>query len=87
MLSRLPPRAAACNAQPRYPRPAGLADPALVQELVTARRKDDPLAVLSSRELEVLALMAEGRSNIGIAPLRWVRLQLAGGPRFLLAGW
>ena len=42
-------------------------DPALVQELVTARRRDDPLAVLSAREVEVLALMAEGRSNRGIA--------------------
>ena len=39
---------------------------------VTARRKDDPLAVLSGRELEVLALMAEGRSNIGIARQLWV---------------
>lgn len=35
-------------------------DPALVQELVTARRRDDPLAVLSAREVEVLSLMAEG---------------------------
>jgi DNA-binding NarL/FixJ family response regulator len=42
-------------------------DPALVQELVGARRRDDPLAVLSDREREVLALMAEGRSNAGIA--------------------
>jgi DNA-binding NarL/FixJ family response regulator len=47
-------------------------DPALVQELVTARRRDDPLAVLSARELEVLALMAEGRSNGGIAKRLWV---------------
>jgi DNA-binding NarL/FixJ family response regulator len=42
-------------------------DPALVQELVAARRVDDPLAVLSPREQEVLSLMAEGRSNAGIA--------------------
>lgn len=42
-------------------------DPALVQELVTARRRDDPLGVLSAREVEVLSLMAEGRSNRGIA--------------------
>ena len=42
-------------------------DPALVQELVTARRREDPLAALSAREREVLALMAEGRSNAGIA--------------------
>jgi DNA-binding NarL/FixJ family response regulator len=47
-------------------------DPALVQELVTARRRDDPLAVLSAREVEVLSLMAEGRSNTGIAKRLWV---------------
>jgi DNA-binding NarL/FixJ family response regulator len=47
-------------------------DPALVQELVTARRRDDPLAVLSAREVEVLSLMAEGRSNSGIAKRLWV---------------
>jgi DNA-binding NarL/FixJ family response regulator len=42
-------------------------DPALVQELVAARRVEDPLDVLTPREREVLALMAEGRSNAGIA--------------------
>jgi len=47
-------------------------DPALVQELVSARRRNDPLAVLSPREHEVLALMAEGRSNAGIARRLWV---------------
>lgn len=47
-------------------------DPALVQELVAARRAQDPLAELSSREREVLALMAEGRSNAGIAHRLWV---------------
>ena len=47
-------------------------DPALVQELVAARRTKDPLDVLSPREREVLALMAEGRSNAGIAHHLWV---------------
>jgi DNA-binding NarL/FixJ family response regulator len=39
----------------------------LVQELVRAHRRRDPLDVLSPREREVLALMAEGASNAGIA--------------------
>jgi DNA-binding NarL/FixJ family response regulator len=47
-------------------------DPALVQELVAARRVEDPLEVLSPREREVLALMAEGRSNAGIAHQLWI---------------
>ncbi len=47
-------------------------DPALVQELLAARRVEDPLQVLSTREREVLGLMAEGRSNAGIAHKLWV---------------
>lgn len=47
-------------------------DPALVQELVAARRADDPLEEITPREREVLALMAEGRSNAGIARELWV---------------
>jgi DNA-binding NarL/FixJ family response regulator len=56
----------------RIAKGASVVDPALVQELVSARRRDDPLAVLSSREQEVLALVAEGRSNAGIANRIWV---------------
>jgi serine/threonine-protein kinase PknK len=56
----------------RIAKGGSVVDPALVQELVSARRRDDPLAVLSTREHEVLALMAEGRSNAGIARRLWV---------------
>jgi DNA-binding NarL/FixJ family response regulator len=47
-------------------------DPGLVQELVAQRRRDDPLAHLTPRERDVLALMAEGRSNSGIAHRLWI---------------
>jgi len=47
-------------------------DPGLVTELVAARRIADPLAALTPREREVLQLMAEGRSNAGIARRLWV---------------
>jgi DNA-binding NarL/FixJ family response regulator len=42
-------------------------DPEVVAQLVSRRRKDGPLDTLTERELEVLALMAEGKSNTGIA--------------------
>ncbi|MCW2569206.1 MAG: Serine/threonine-protein kinase pknK [Mycobacterium sp.] len=56
----------------RIAKGASVVDPALVQELVSARRRNDPLGVLSAREREVLALMAEGRSNSGIGRRLWV---------------
>jgi DNA-binding NarL/FixJ family response regulator len=51
----------------RIARGGSVVDPALVQELVASRRRDDPLDVLTPREHEVLGLMANGLSNSGIA--------------------
>ena len=56
----------------RICRGAAVVDPGLVRELVAARRVHDPLDDVSPREREVLALMAEGRSNAGIARQLWV---------------
>jgi DNA-binding NarL/FixJ family response regulator len=55
------------DALQRIAKGGSVVDPALVRELVTVRRRQDPLAVLSARERQVLELMAEGRSNAGIA--------------------
>jgi DNA-binding NarL/FixJ family response regulator len=42
-------------------------DPIIVSTLLAKRRRDDPLTALTPRETEVLELMAQGRSNQGIA--------------------
>jgi DNA-binding NarL/FixJ family response regulator len=47
-------------------------DPSLVAELFSRQRRTDPLADLTPREHEVLVLMAQGRSNAGIATELWV---------------
>jgi DNA-binding NarL/FixJ family response regulator len=56
----------------RIAKGGSVVDPSLVQELFAARRRDDPLEGLTPREREVLALMAEGRSNAGIARRLWI---------------
>jgi serine/threonine-protein kinase PknK len=56
----------------RVVRGGSVVDPALVNELLAARRVSDPLDVLSPREREVLSLMAEGRSNAGIGRQLWI---------------
>ncbi|WP_432496068.1 LuxR C-terminal-related transcriptional regulator [Kineococcus gypseus] len=53
-------------------------DPALVEELVRARSRSGALAVLSRREREVLALMAQGLSDRGIAERLRVSLNTVG---------
>jgi DNA-binding NarL/FixJ family response regulator len=47
-------------------------DPIIVSTLLSRQRPDDPLARLTPREREVLELMAEGRSNAGVARRLWV---------------
>ena len=47
-------------------------DRAVVDELLANRRHADPAAELTPREREILALMAEGRSNQGICRARWL---------------
>ncbi len=44
-------------------------DPEVVAQLMVRNRADDPLVALTPREREVLAAMAEGRTNVGIARL------------------
>jgi len=44
-------------------------DPEVVAQLMVQRRRDDRLSELTPREREVLAAMAEGRTNAGIAEL------------------
>ena len=47
-------------------------DRAVVDELLARRRLLDPIGELTSREREILALMAEGRSNQGISRTLWL---------------
>jgi DNA-binding NarL/FixJ family response regulator len=56
----------------RLCRGGSVVDPSLVVELLAARTADDPLEKITSREREVLGLMAEGRTNAGIARRLWV---------------
>ena len=60
------------DAAGRVSRGGSVVDPALVQELVAARGADDPLEDLTGRERDVIALMAEGRSNAGIGKRLWI---------------
>ena len=47
-------------------------DPQVVSRLLSTQGAVDPLAELSAREREVLSLMAEGRTNAGIAKRLWL---------------
>jgi DNA-binding NarL/FixJ family response regulator len=50
-------------------------DPIIVSTLLSKRRSEDPLDALTPREREVLVLMAEGRSNQGIADVLVITLR------------
>ncbi|MGA7227871.1 MAG: response regulator transcription factor [Acidimicrobiia bacterium] len=50
-------------------------DPTIVSALIAKQRNRDPLSRLTTREAEVLALMAEGRSNQGIADEFFITLR------------
>jgi serine/threonine-protein kinase PknK len=56
----------------RLVRGGSVVDPSLVVELLAARAAGDPIDGLTPREREVLGLMAEGRTNAGIARRLWV---------------
>jgi DNA-binding NarL/FixJ family response regulator len=61
-----------CDTLDRISSGGSVVDPALVAELVRARRAHDPLEELTTRERDVLAQMAEGRSNTGIGRSLWI---------------
>jgi DNA-binding NarL/FixJ family response regulator len=47
-------------------------EPSLVHELVNAPKRVDPLTAMTPREREILALMAEGRTDRGIREALWL---------------
>jgi DNA-binding NarL/FixJ family response regulator len=56
----------------RVARGGSVLDPEVVASIVRPYRPDDPIAALTQRERDVLALMAEGRSNASIAAALWL---------------
>lgn len=67
LKDRVADLSALADAIERVARGGSAIDPEVVSLMVGRRRRDDPLAALTPRERDVLALMAEGKSNQGIA--------------------
>lgn len=67
LKDRLGDAQALLDAARRVARGGSAIDPAVVDELVRARRRDDRVGRLTDRERQALALLAEGRSNRAIA--------------------
>ena len=65
------------NAVRRVAEGGSAIDPIIVSTLLSRRRSNDPLVELTPREREVLELMAEGRSNQGIADKLVISLRAA----------
>jgi DNA-binding NarL/FixJ family response regulator len=72
LKSRVSNVAALIEALQRLADGISFVDPGLVRDLLSARRREAWLAVLSTPERDVLALMAEGRSNVGIGRRMWI---------------
>jgi DNA-binding NarL/FixJ family response regulator len=60
------------DAAERVSRGGSALDPEVVKQLLSQPQADDPLAELTPREREVLGLVAEGRTNAGIAKELWL---------------
>ena len=56
----------------RVARGGSALDPEVVSRLIQGQRRAGPLNSLTNRERDVLALMAEGRNNLGIARRLWI---------------
>jgi DNA-binding NarL/FixJ family response regulator len=67
LKERLSDVAVLTDALQRVAEGESVVDPTIVARLLRRRRDPDPLAELTERELEVLGLIAEGRSNRAIA--------------------
>jgi DNA-binding NarL/FixJ family response regulator len=60
------------EAADRVARGGSALDPEVVKQLLSPPKSEDALALLTPRELEVLGLMAEGKTNAGIAKQLWL---------------